>query len=180
MHTASWEEIDSLLTVDETWNVFKSSLNNVIEKHAPLQSKRARAESLPWPTSDIRSIMRKLNFHHKRAQKAKSTSEWDKYKELRNKTTQLRDTKQDFYSNVINENKKVSAKLWKTLKTVISNAKTPSVVGCLETAAGLACKLQEIAQYFNEAVTNIRSNLQSIASPVVCSVPKPNCIDFCP
>jgi hypothetical protein len=79
---------------------------------------------------------------------------------------------------VINENKKDSTKLWKTLKTVISNAKKSSSVGYLETAVGLACKPQEIvqgfAQYFYEAVTNIRQNLQSLTSPVVCSVPKPN------
>ena len=44
--------------------------------------------------------------------------EWNIYKKLRNKTTRLiRDTKRDFYSRVINENKKDSAKLWKTLKS---------------------------------------------------------------
>ena len=70
---------------------------------------------LPWLTSDIRTMMRKRNFHHKRAQKTKSIDEWKTYKELRNKTTRLiRDTKRDFFSNVINENKKDSAKLWKT------------------------------------------------------------------
>ncbi len=179
LHNASWEEIDTSLTVDDAWNVFKSLLNNIIEKHAPLQSKRARADSLPWLTSDIRTLMRQRNFHHKRAQKTKSTDEWETYKKLRNKTTRLiRDTKRDFYSNVINENKKDSTKLWKTLKTVISNAKKSSSVGYLETAVGLACKPQEIvqgfAQYFYEAVTNIRQNLQSLTSPVVCSVPKPN------
>ena len=167
LHNASWEEIDTSLTVDDAWNVFKSLLNNIIEKHAPLQSKRARADSLPWLTSDIRTLMRQRNFHHKRAQKTKSTDEWETYKKLRNKTTRLiRDTKRDFYSNVINENKKDSTKLWKTLKTVISNAKKSSSVGYLETAVGLACKPQEIvqgfAQYFYEAVTNIRHNLYNL------------------
>ena len=126
LYNVSWEEVDTSLTVNDAWNVFKSLLNNVNEKHAPLQSKRARGDSLPWLTSDIRTMMRKRNFHHKRAQKTKSIDEWKTYKELRNKTTRLiRDTKRDFFSNVINENKKDSAKLWKTLKNVISNKKSP-------------------------------------------------------
>ena len=33
--------------------------------------------------------------------------------------------KPDYYFNVINENKKDSAKFWKTLKTMISNLKPP-------------------------------------------------------
>jgi hypothetical protein len=83
----------------------------IIENHAPLQSRRVRAESLPWIIFDIRTLMRKRNFHHKKAQKTKSTDEWDKYRELRNKTTRLiRDAKQDFYSNTINENKSDLAK----------------------------------------------------------------------
>ena len=123
LHSASWEGVDKSLTVNEAWNVFKSKLINLIENHAPLQSRRVRAESLPWVTFDIRTLMRKRNFHHKRAQKTKSTDDWDKYRELRlrNKTTRLiRDAKRDFYSNTINENKSDSAKLWKTLKSVIS------------------------------------------------------------
>ena len=124
-------------------------------------------------------MMRERNFHHKRAQKTKSMDEWKIYKKLRNKTTRLiRDTKREFYSKVINENKKDSAKLWKTLKTVISNVRKSSGVGCLETAFGLACKPQDIVQgfahYFYEAVMKIRRNTQSLVSLVVCSDPKPN------
>ena len=180
LYNVSWEEVDTSLTVNDAWNVFKSLLNNVIEKHAPLQSKRARGDSLPWLTSDIRTMMRKRNFHHKRAQKTKSIDEWKTYKELRNKTTRLiRDTKRDFFSNVINENKKDSAKLWKTLKNVISNKKKSSHIGCLETAFGIAYKSQEIvqgfAQYFQEAVVNIRQNLQPPSPSWISSSTKPNC-----
>jgi hypothetical protein len=54
LHSASWEGVDKSLTVNEAWNVFKSTLINVIENHAPLQSRRVGTESLPWITFDIR------------------------------------------------------------------------------------------------------------------------------
>ena len=71
--------------------------------------------------------------------------------------------KRDFYSNNINENKSDSAKLWKSLKSVISNTKNTTNIGCLESEFGIVCKQIEIAQSFAKnfqtAVMKIRNNL---------------------
>ena len=85
--------------------------------------------------------MRKRDFHHKRAQKQKSTEEWVKYKELRNNTTRLiRNAKQDYYSNLIEENKKNLSKSWKTLKSVIATKSKTSTIESLETDSGVIQK----------------------------------------
>ena len=118
LHEASWEKVDTSLTVDEEWTAFAETLNATADKHAPLATKRVSAESLPWLTCEIRELMRKCDFHHKWAQKRKATEEWVKYKELRNKTTRLiRNAKQDYHSNLIEEIKKDSSKLWKRSTT---------------------------------------------------------------
>ena len=74
--------------------------------------------------------------------------------------------KRDFYSNNINENKSDSAKLWKTLKSVISNTKNTTNIGRLESEFGIVCKQMEIAQSFAKnfqtAVMKIRNNLSSL------------------
>ena len=96
LHTASWDDVDTSLTVDDAWNAFLTTFRNVSDKHAPLATKRARAASLPWLTSDIRALMRRRDFHHKRAKKTKADHEWITYRDLRNKTTRLiRDSKRD-------------------------------------------------------------------------------------
>lgn len=82
LHEASWEKVDTSLTVDEAWTAFVETLNATADKHAPRAIKRVRAESLPWLTCEIRVLMRKRDFHHKRAQKQKTTEEWVKDKEL--------------------------------------------------------------------------------------------------
>ena len=161
MHEASWNKIDTCLTVDEAWNAFAETFNTTADKHAPLATKRVRVDSLPWLTSEIREMMRKRDVHHKRVQKQKSTVEWIKYKELRNNTTRLvRNAKRDFYFNAIEENKKDFFKLWKTLKTVTAtNAKTSNIES-LETDKGIIQEPTEIsksfAQYFLSTIVTLR------------------------
>ena len=116
MHEASWNKIDTCLTVDEAWNAFAETFNTTADKHAPLVTKRMRVDSLPWLISEIREMMRNRDVHHKRIQKQKSTEEW------------IRNAKHEFYFSAIEENIKDSFKLWKTLKTVTAtNAKTSNI-----------------------------------------------------
>ena len=107
--------------------------------------------------------MRKRDFHHKRVQKQKTTDEWVKYKKLPNKTTSLiRNAKQDYYSDWIEENKKDSSKLWKTLKSIIATNKM-STVESLETGSGVIQDSKKISQsfakYFSTAIVKLRQRL---------------------
>ena len=169
MHEASWEKVYTSLTVDEAWNAFADTLNNATaNKHAPLATKRVLAESLPWLTCEIRELMRKRDFDHKRAQKQKSSDEWIKYKELRNKTTRLiRNAKQDYYSNLIEENKKKSSKSWKTLKSVICTKYKTSTIGSIETDGDVIQERKEISQsfakYFCTAISKLRQRMTSVS-----------------
>lgn len=169
LHQTSWESVNTSLTVEDGWNEFITTFTRVSDRHAPLATKRARAVTLPWLTNEIRAAMRKRDFYHRRAQKTKTDNDWIVYKDLRNKTTHLiRDSKRNYYSNVINANKKDQGKLWKTLKSAISNTKKSPHVGLLETTAGIKQEPHEIAHgfsdHFRTAVTKIRSNLQAVCT----------------
>ena len=169
LHEASWEKVETSLSVDDAWTAFAETLYATVDKHAPLATKRVRAESLPWLTCEIRELMRKRDFHHKRAQKQKTTEEWVKYKELRNKTTRLiRNAKQDYYSNLIEENKKDSSKLWKTLKSVIAIKPKMSTIESLETGSGVIQDPKEISQsfakYFSTAIETLRQRMVPVLS----------------
>ena len=115
LQEASWEKVDTSLTVDEAWTAFAETLHATADKHAPLATKRVRV----------------------------------KYKELRNKTTRLiGNAKQDYYSNLIEENKKDSSKLWKTLKSVIVIKSKMSTIESLETDSGVIQDPKKISQSF--------------------------------
>lgn len=65
----------------------------------------AHAVSLPQLTHDIRALMCRYHFHHKRAQNTKAGHKQITYRG--NKTTHLvTDSKHNYDSNVISENKK--------------------------------------------------------------------------
>ena len=111
--------------------------------------------------------MRTRDYNHKRAQRTKNSHDWSVYWEFRNKTTKLiRNSKRNYYSDVINTNKKDTAKLWKTLKSAISSTKKSNSVGSLKTSDGLTFEEHEISQsfasYFRTAVSKIRENMPSI------------------
>ena len=47
LHAASWDEVDTSLTVDDAWASFKNTCISIADKHAPLQTKRVRGNTLP-------------------------------------------------------------------------------------------------------------------------------------
>ena len=120
-HAASWDEVNTSLTADDASTSFKNTLISIADKHAPLQTKRVCRNTLPWVTDKIRSLMKQRNYHHKKAQKSGSSNEWHTYHTLKNLViVRINEAKRRYYTNTIKENKADSAKLWKTLKTVIS------------------------------------------------------------
>ena len=116
--------------------------------------------------------MRSRDFHHKRAQKTQADREWRAYRDLRNKTTSLiRKSKREYYSHVINANKKDSGKLWKALKSAISTSTKNPSIGSLETESSVTSEPHEIdqgfAKYFHTAIMKIRQTVQR----AVCFLP---------
>ena len=47
LHTTSWDAIETSLTVEEAWESFKTTLDDLMSKHAPLFMKCVRANALP-------------------------------------------------------------------------------------------------------------------------------------
>ena len=151
--------------MDDAWKSFNSTLTSIMDQHAPNPTKRVRAKSPPWLTDNIRNHMKRRDYHHAKALKLKTTKQWSAYRTLRNKTTSLiRAAKRDYYSNLIDENKGDSSKLWKSLKSAISTNTKNSNTGCLETTNGLTYEpAQGFAHYSDTAVQKIREGFSAPA-----------------
>ena len=86
----------------------------------------------PWMHNELRNLMRKHKRAYDRAKRTRLTQYWDKYKKLRNDTTNLlRTSKKTYFDNLadkLKSNSCVSSKdWWKTLKTFISSYEKASV-----------------------------------------------------
>ena len=90
---------------------------------APVVNRRVRGRSLPWITPTIKGLMKKRDYHHKKAFKTNKELHWSSYKRLRNAVSmKLRKEKVSYYSYQLCE-KQDSRKLWKTLNEPIPNKK---------------------------------------------------------
>ena len=63
LHSVSRELVDASLIVDEAWQFSKSTLTNIMDRHAPIATKRVRAKTLPWLTADIRDHIKRRDYH---------------------------------------------------------------------------------------------------------------------
>ena len=89
--------------------------------NAPVVNRRVRGRSLPWITPTIKDLMKKRDYHHKKAIKTNKQLHWSSYKRLRNAVSmKLRKEKASYYSNQLCE-KQDSRKLWTTLNELIPN-----------------------------------------------------------
>ena len=139
LHSASWDVINTSLTVDEAWTSFKDIFVTIADRHAPTHTRRVRSNTLPWMTDHIRALITQRNFHHKKAQKTGSSYDWQEYRSVRNRiTVTIKETKRAYYSNLIQENKNHSSKLWSAIKSAIgSNVKASQNQSLLIDGEGL-------------------------------------------
>lgn len=105
LHSASWENIDTSLTVSNAWMAFKRTFMDIADKRAPFMTMRIRSSTLPWLNEDIRNLIKERNFNHKKAQKSGSYDDWATCRAIRNQVvSQIRNAKRNYYTNLIEEN----------------------------------------------------------------------------
>ena len=74
------------------WNVWKNLFMEVVDKHAPLQSKRVSNKHSPWITYELTRKIHKRNYMYmkKISIQENSATAWERYKQARNKVNQQR------------------------------------------------------------------------------------------
>ena len=102
--------------VDDDFTKWFSVIQNHLDRHAPLKTRRVKSKRMPeWFTPDIRDA-RKLRDHYKRSKN------WSKFKEYRNKTRNLiRAAKKAHFSESI-AFQKDTRKIWKHFRSLNNKA----------------------------------------------------------
>ena len=85
-----------------------------------------RQTDQPWMHNELRKLMRKRKSAYDKALQTKRTGHWNKYRTIRNDTTNLLKLSKQTYFDSLSEKLKTNNNLnskdwWKTLKTFISN-----------------------------------------------------------
>ena len=100
LYILPWIEIDKKENVDKMWECWKSLFVQVLDKQAPLKTKRVRKRgSVPWINKDARTNLFERDFLKRKAIKTNKQSYWNKYKSSRNSANiALHQTKREYYT----------------------------------------------------------------------------------
>ena len=58
-----WNAIQQFNNPNTCWNVWKTFFTDTLNRHAPIQHKRIRRNSVPWSTPRIKALMRNRDYH---------------------------------------------------------------------------------------------------------------------
>ena len=108
--------------LDNMWEIWKQLFLQVLDKHAPIQSKKTKSKKNPWITSHTKKLIIARDNLKRKAIITKFETDWDNYRKARNETNNLlRQTKKEYYSNKIALKSKIQKLLGRQLIPYLVN-----------------------------------------------------------
>ena len=135
--------------------------NDVLDKHAPLITKRVKMEKqAPWWNSEINSARIIRNNALKKARKSGSLGDWSSYKSSRNSVYYLiRKAKSEYFRNTLNQKNLNPKDYWNHLKLL--TGRKVNIVPTIVTGSNgnLITDPKSIAEEFNNTFISMADNL---------------------
>ena len=101
-----WNRITRHNNPSEMWDVWKHLLASVIDKHAPLRTKRVKNKQPPWITNELLRETRTRDFLKKKAASTNDPSIWKQFKDARNKANNsVKKAKHKYFFDNLDANK---------------------------------------------------------------------------
>ena len=162
---APWSLVDSFDNVDSMCSVWESLMKSLVGQHFPLKRKRIRRQTHPWLDSTTLKLMRTRDQMHKKAKRPGLSQDWNEYRRLRNKVTEInRKARKGYFRNKLEENRGKPKAFWDALRLVLPSKKNCNEIDCNEIerlvvdGEELSDK-RDIANSLNEYFTTIASSL---------------------
>ena len=70
---------------NDVWKIWKQLFLEILNKHAPLQTKRIRSWKTPWVTNDIKNLINTRDSLKRKVVITNVENDWQNYKIARNK-----------------------------------------------------------------------------------------------
>ena len=110
------------------WEIWKKLLMEIIDKHAPLKSKRASKKNSPWITYELSRKIHKRNYLKRKATLNNDVTTWQQYKHARNETNNaIRTAKRHYFKDNLEFNKKNPRKTWELINELSLSKSAPSI-----------------------------------------------------
>ena len=161
LNDAPWDAAFVFDDVDDIVDAWYDIFNTILDKHAPVITKRIRRNSQPkWFTEDLNKEIQTRDYLLKKARCTNSPEAWKNYKETKNKVTRLiRTQKKTFFRSQVNENQRNPKKLWSLIKNLSRESSTSNIhVQQLEDNGVITTDPNNIANILNSFFADICLN----------------------
>ena len=163
-----WNRVTTHNNPNEMWDVWQQLLACVIDKHAPLGTKRVKNKRSPWITNELLREMRTRDFLKKKAASTNDPSIWKQFKDARNKAnSSVKKAKRKYFSDNVDAYKSDPRKTWRLINELkFRQNKSTKVQSQVKTANQVFTSPGNIAEAFNNHFT---STGQSLAQKIPIS-----------
>ena len=152
---------------NEAWKSLKSILETNFNRHAPQITKRVKAKKSPWLTREIKAEMNHRDTLQRKFRKSKSTEDYNKFKEQRNRVNILvRKTKAQYNQNLLKESSNDPNRFWSAINKIFPTKEKVSAAKTFLVDNKLTTNVKTIASSFCSFFTNVASNLKSKVAPL--------------
>ncbi|KAL9972249.1 hypothetical protein ACROYT_G018520 [Oculina patagonica] len=157
LQCAPWDIAFVFDDLNDVLNTMETMLNDVLDRHMPLKSKRVKKPNQPaWMTKEILSSMETRDKLLKTARISNLPADWERYRHAKGKTTSLiKKTKRSFFRKKIDENKGNPKGVWQALKTLSGTSKPRVRIDELNTGNNIVSDEASIANELNQYFVNI-------------------------
>ena len=134
---------------NDMWHDWKNSFLSIVDKHAPLRSKRVKALKSPWVTPSLKQRMHKRDITKLNATRSNDPVVWLNYKQICNSVNNaIRQAKKSYYTNALHDNEGNSRTTWRVVNDLTSRKSNgPSIKEIKQNSVSI-CNPQELAIAF--------------------------------
>lgn len=117
LRNTAWEICLIQNDANSAWNLFKTMLTNVINKHAPPIERTIRGQPSVWFTKEIKTKMNTRDYYLRVAKRTNKKSDWSTYKRLRNRVScMIRQAKANYIRSTFREKRTHPKQFWNQIK----------------------------------------------------------------
>lgn len=156
-----WQVIETFEDIDDCYHTWSTLFNEILDLHCPVKKTRvsARNKRQSWYNDEVDASRTARDEAHLTAIKTNKESDWQRYKQLKNKTNYLtRTTKRDYYHVNIEHAKGDSKQMWTVLKELLPRPRDSGITK-LDVDGTTVTDPDAIANVFNSFFTNVGAKL---------------------
>ena len=154
------------------WTEWKTKFLQIVDKHAPIRTKRVGSKNSPWITADLKERMHNRDTFKIKAIKSNDPLDWANFKRMRDKiNTEIEAAKKLFDSNKFIETNGDPPKTWQVINDLTSRKATSSSIREIKVNISLT-ESPDLSNTFNK-------HFSSIGPKLANGIPLSNSNDTC-